>query len=87
MKESTITEAEIIEWGMVKTEDPSVPYKKVLGKGNDYLGDLSIVIHRYTNSNRFAIMLPEGGTLNLNPSSIDDLKKVEELIISYEPVW
>lgn len=85
---STITKEQLLKWGMVITEDPVVPMKKVIGKSeSDELGSMSIAVTMYTNTPIFSIILPDGGTLHLNPACIEDLKKIEELIVSYEPVW
>jgi hypothetical protein len=51
------------------------------------VGELSIALTLERNVQQFTILLPEGAQLFINPLTIDDLKKLEELLFSYEPVW
>ena len=83
---SPITKEQLIEWGMIETSDPIYPLEKILGESGE-VGRLAIVLTLEKNSQNFAIKLPDGATLFINPLTIDDLKKLEELIYSYEPVW
>lgn len=83
---STITKEQLLEWGMINTIDPSTPLKKVLGESEE-IGELSIILTLHRNVQEFAISLPDGAMLMLNPLTIEDLKKIEEMLMSYEPVW
>lgn len=83
---SPITKEQLLEWGMIETDDAVYPLKKLLGHNHE-VGELSIVLTLERNSEEFAIILPDGASLVLNPLTIDDLKKIEELIYSYEPIW
>jgi len=83
-----ITKDQLLEFGMVMTDNPAVPMKKVIGQSNtDELSDMLIAVTMYTNSPILAIILPDGGMLTLNPKTIKDLKKIEELIMTFEPVF
>lgn len=83
---SKITKEQLIEWGMVETDHPAMPMKKVLGR-NKEIGEFSIGLSLHTNTEMFVINLPDGAMIILNPLTIEDLKKMEELIYGYEPVW
>jgi hypothetical protein len=83
---STITKEQLLEWGMNHTTDPTTLLKKVLGESKE-VGELAIILTIHNNVQAFAIALPDGAMLILNPLTIDDLKKIEEMLMSYEPVW
>lgn len=90
---STITAEQLWENGWEKTNDPIIPAKKCLVDKTDENYDLEegcieMVLHRYNNCNMmFALGLPDGSLVNINPASIDDLNTFERLILSYEPPY
>lgn len=89
--ESTITREQLLKhgWEEVKNGGPVYFKKDLTDKSSeDYDpedGGLSMVLHRFTPGyTLFGIMLPSGGILNINPSSIKELNQVERLIIGYD---
>ncbi len=91
-QESTITIEQLLADGWVKTDDPVFPIKKCLSdtEHEDYdpeESDIELVLHRMVNVNMFAVCLPDGGLLNLNPASIEDLQFIEKQIIGFMPYY
>lgn len=89
-KVSTITSEQLLENGWQQTNDPVIPAKKCLSDKTDEdydpeEGDIELIVHRYNNCNMFALALPDGSLVNINPASIEDLNTFERLILSYEP--
>lgn len=84
--ESTITPEQLTANGWKKSKDPAVPWKKRIGRSKD-VGVLALIVHRWNGTPMFAISLPDGAIVNINPGSIDELNAFEKMILSYEPNW
>lgn len=85
-----MTKEDLLSNGWVLTNDPIFPITKCLTdkEHEDYDeedGELSLVVHYMRNIESFAISMPDGGLLDLNISSIDDLKFIEKMILGYMP--
>lgn len=92
--ESTITKEQLLANGWVEETDGSpVHYKKYLvdKEHEDYDpedGDLLMVLHSFSPGyTLFGVMLPDGGILNINPASIEELNAFEKQIIGYDPPY
>jgi len=77
-----ITKESLEKWGMKLTGDPGCPMDKVLGESED--GKISIGVVRYHNVDEFALS-SQDGIFYLNISCIEDLVKLESMLVSYEP--
>lgn len=91
-KVSTITSEQLWENGWEKTNNPLFPAKKCLSdkEDEDYdpeEGVIELVVHRYNNCDMFALALPDGTMVNINPASIEELNLFERLILSVDPAY
>lgn len=87
---STITMEQLVQngWTMKGGDPVFIAVKKLSADVEDNDpddGELKLVLHTLNNCQMFALCLPDGAMLNINPGSIGDLKKFETLIYSYEP--
>jgi hypothetical protein len=85
-----ITEQQLTDNGWKLTGDPIVPAKKVILKvegDEDHPDNVSLLVHKYDNYTQFAIGLPDGGLLNINPESIEEVNSIEKMIASYSPAY
>lgn len=85
-----ITRQSLLDNGWKETGDHVIPCKKTLtDKGaDDYdpdSGEIELVLHRWHNNDTFALSLPDGSMVNINPQNQEELNIFERLIISYEP--
>lgn len=76
--------------GWVKTDDPISPFKKVLPNRNPINdtpedSDICLIIHRYYNSQMFAVLLPDGGMLNFIANDMNELAAFENALNFYDP--
>lgn len=88
--ESSITKELLLENGWVETGDPVFPMKKGLtdkeAEGYDENdGELDMVLHGMQNRWMFAVSIPNGGLLNINPGSMKQLNAFEKMILGFEP--
>lgn len=73
-----------------ETGNPVVPVKKELLKPRgdyDHPDSVHLVIHKYNNVEQFAIAFPDGAFLDINPESMEDLYKIQSLIVAFNPVY
>lgn len=91
---STITKEQLIDNGWeVESNGSPVHYKKdLVDKTHEWYdpedGELSMVLHSFSPGyTLFGVMLPDGGILNINPASIEELNAFEKQIIGYDPPY
>lgn len=80
---------DLLKDGWTKISDsPIVLYEKELQNNNPLNKSdetsLRLVVHRAFNATSIGIMLPDGGIINLNISSLKDLKQIEGMIGFYD---
>lgn len=46
--------------------------------------DISLIIHGMYNSENFAVLLPDGGMLNFNVETMEQLDLFEKMIVFYD---
>jgi hypothetical protein len=83
-KVSTITMEQLLANKWKQQTGPVIFASKVLGK-NKKIGNLELILHNYHNTPMFALFLPNGAMVNINPASIEELNAFEKMILSYEP--
>jgi hypothetical protein len=81
---TTITMDQLLANGWKKSKDYVLFAKKTIGRDKE-LGTLDLILHNYSNSPVFALSLPDGAMVNINPATIEELNAFEKLILSYEP--
>lgn len=90
-KISSITKEELIKFGMVESDDPVHPMKKIISiqgdNEDDEEGEISLAITRMRNVPELCLHLPDGATVYLAISSIKQLKDFEKCIGSWEPSY
>lgn len=92
-KVSTITVEQLWANGWEKGTDPVFPARKVLTEKkededeSEDEGDIELVVHRMYNVDMFALSLPDGTLVNINPASIEELNLFERLILSVDPPY
>lgn len=83
-----ITIEQLKEYGMIETTDESFPLEKKL-KDTDNIfefGKMSICITTLTDPTNLCLLLGDGGFIELNNiRTIEDLKKFESYLLSYNP--
>lgn len=83
------TSDQLIEYGFVKTNDEIMPFKKDIENKNPLNAsedsNISLVIHTLFNKPTFAVLLPDGGMLNVAINSIEELRDFEKKITFYDP--
>lgn len=83
-----ITKEQLIESGWKEGIDPAGRlYKEIeninpLNASEDT--DIQLVIHTMYNQPQVAIALPDGGLLNFNPQSMEELNQLETMISFYD---
>lgn len=80
---------DLVKDGWTEVSDsPIVLYEKELQNNNPLNKSdetsLRLVVHRAFNATSIGIMLPDGGIINLNISSLKDLKQIEGMIGFYD---
>jgi len=78
-----ITKERLIEFGMSISNDPTTYMEKTIGESDQ--GKLQIVLTGIYNTQNFALFLPDGGMLFINPTCMEHLRIFEGMIHSYEP--
>jgi len=79
---NTITEQDLLDFGMFKTDDPVIPFEKILGQNKN--GKVSIVVTTERNMVEFAIFIP-GGLLFLDQrTTLRNLKVITKCLSCYE---
>jgi hypothetical protein len=75
--------------GWHRTPDKVFPMEKSISNNNPLNAsedsDLKLVIHGMYNQPQFAILLPDGGLLNFNVNTIQELVAFENSIDFYDP--
>lgn len=85
MSDKKITKQDIIEFGFVEVEE-EVPYWPFHFYLTDEKEDgLMIVVTLERNTQEFALIIPEAGTLFLRPQNLDDLYKFIQIAESFDP--
>ena len=81
---STITVEQLLANGWRKSKDHVLVAGKVIGKNKD-IGELRLILHNFYNTPIFALSLPDGAMVNINPGTIEELNAFEKMIMSHEP--
>lgn len=88
IKISSITEEQLLNNGWERTSDPVYPLKKcITHKDHDYNpedGDINLILHCLSNCWMFALSLPGGTIINIDPASIEDINHFERMILSVD---
>jgi len=75
--------------GWKKKKDPVFPFEKKIKNrnplNNSEDSDIKLVLHSLYNQLQFALLLPDGGMVNLNITSFEDIKAFEDKIDFYDP--
>ena len=82
MEQSKITRQQLLDngWTELNEEIPIYLFEKQLGESQ-----LKMVVHALYNSPVFALVLPDGGMLNIDVGTIEDLSTFTSAITSYDP--
>lgn len=82
----TITKEQLTENGWTFNENGFPFYaQKDLTEGPDAEDKIQLVLHGWNGRQDFALLLPDGGMVNIGPYTIEELNLFERMILSYEP--
>lgn len=88
---STITKEQLLASGWIETIDTTFPLERnITTKDEDYNpddGELKMVVHRMYNTPIIALLLPDGGLLNIAVQTIEELNDFIRKISSYDPPY
>lgn len=84
-----VTKEELLKNGWKETGERLFPLEKEIENRNPLNNDpedteIKLVVHGMYNDLTIALMLPDGGLLNLNIETIDDLASFEKMIAFYD---